>query len=141
MIVDGFDISDNGNIYLIAEMSANHNGNIENAFKTIEAAKEAGANAIKIQTYTPDTLTIRSKRPEFYLSGGLWDGRHLYDLYQDAHTPYEWHSQLFSFAKDCGITIFSTPFDDSAVDLLEDLGTPAYKIASFEIIEDRKSVV
>ena len=134
MIVDGFDISNDGDIYLIAEMSANHNGNIENAIKTIEAAKAAGANAIKIQTYTPDTLTIRSKRPEFYLSGGLWDGRHLYDLYQDAHTPYEWHSRLFSYAKDCGITIFSTPFDDTAVNLLEDLNAPAYKIASFEII-------
>ena len=134
MIVDGFDISNDGDIYLIAEMSANHNGKIENAFKTIEAAKAAGANAIKIQTYTPDTLTIRSKRPEFYLSGGLWDGRHLYDLYQDAHTPYEWHSKLFGFAKDCGITMFSTPFDDTAVDLLEDLGAPAYKIASFEIL-------
>ena len=135
MIVDGFDISNEGDIYLIAEMSANHNGKIENAFKTIEAAKAAGANAIKIQTYTPDTLTIRSKRPEFYLSGGLWDGRHLYDLYQDAHTPYEWHSKLFGFAKDCGITMFSTPFDDTAVELLEDLGAPAYKIASFEIID------
>ena len=93
MIVDGFDISNDGDIYLIAEMSANHNGNIENAIKTIEAAKAAGANAIKIQTYTPDTLTIRSKRPEFYLSGGLWDGRHLYDLYQDASTriiKYAW---------------------------------------------------
>jgi len=135
MIVDGFDISNDGDIYLIAEMSANHNGKIENAFKTIEAAKTAGANAIKIQTYTPDTLTIRSKRPEFYLSGGLWDGRQLYDLYQDAHTPYEWHSKLFDFARDCGITMFSTPFDDTAVDLLEDLGSPAYKIASFEIID------
>ena len=135
MIVDGFDISNDSDIYLVAEMSANHNGNIENAFRTIKAAKSAGANAIKIQTYTPDTLTIRSSRPEFYLSGGLWDGRHLYDLYQDAHTPYEWHNQLFNFAKDCGITIFSTPFDDTAVDLLEDLNTPAYKIASFEIID------
>ncbi len=135
MIVDGFDISDDSDIYLIAEMSANHNGNIENAFKTIEAALAAGANAIKIQTYTPDTLTIRSQRPEFYLTGGLWDGHHLYDLYKDAHTPYEWHAQLFDFAKDCGITIFSTPFDDTAVELLEDLGTPAYKIASFEIID------
>lgn len=135
MIVDGFEISDDSDIYLIAEMSANHNGKIENAFKTIEAAKAAGANAIKIQTYTPDTLTIKSNRPEFYLSGGLWDGRHLYDLYQEAHTPYEWHEQLFDFAKNCGITIFSTPFDDTAVELLESLNTPAYKIASFEIID------
>ena len=113
---------------------ANHNGNIENAFKTIEAAKAAGANAIKIQTYTPDTLTIRSQRLSLF-NCGLWDGHHLYDLYKDAHTPYEWHAQLFDFAKDCGITIFSTPFDDTAAELLEDLGTPAYKIASFEIID------
>ena len=135
MIVDGFDVSHDGDIYLIAEMSANHNGKLENAFKTIEAAKAAGANAVKMQTYTPDTLTIKSKRPEFYLSGGLWDGRHLYDLYQEAYTPYEWHASLFDFAKNCGITIFSTPFDDTAVELLEALDTPAYKIASFEIID------
>jgi N-acetylneuraminate synthase len=135
MIVDGFDISNDSNVYLIAEMSANHNGNIENAFKTIEAAQASGANAIKLQTYTPDTLTIKSNRPEFYLSGGLWDGRHLYDLYQDAHTPYDWHAKLFDYAKNCGITIFSTPFDDTAVELLEGLDTPAYKIASFEIID------
>ena len=135
MIVDGFDISKNGIIYLIAEMSANHNGNIENAFKTIEAAKASGANAVKIQTYTPDTITIKSNRPEFYLSGGLWNGRHLYDLYQDAHTPYDWHARLFEYAKKCGITLFSTPFDESAVELLESLDTPAYKIASFEIID------
>jgi N-acetylneuraminate synthase len=135
MIVDGFDISNDGVVYLIAEMSANHNGNIKNAFKTIEAAKASGANAIKLQTYTPDTLTIKSNRPEFYLSGGLWDGRHLYDLYQDAHTPYDWHAKLFDYAKKCGITIFSTPFDDTAVELLEGLEAPAYKIASFEIID------
>ena len=135
MIVDGFEISTSSETYLIAEMSANHNGNIENAFKTIEAASAAGANAVKIQTYTPDTLTIKAERPEFYLAGGLWDGRHLYDLYKEAHTPYEWHEQLFDFAKHCGITIFSTPFDDTAVELLESLDTPAYKIASFEIID------
>ena len=135
MIVDGFNISSDGDVYLIAEMSANHNGNIENAFQSIEVAKASGANAIKLQTYTPDTLTIKSNRPEFYLSGGLWDGRHLYDLYQDAHTPYDWHAKLFDYAKKCGITIFSTPFDDTAVELLEGLDTPAYKIASFEIID------
>ena len=116
MRVDGFQISADSPVYLIAEMSANHNGSIENAFKTIDAAKLAGANAIKLQTYTPDTLTIKSKRPEFYLNGGLWDGQHLYDLYQDAHTPYDWHASLFAHAKQRGITIFSTPFDDTAVE-------------------------
>ncbi|MDA9702924.1 pseudaminic acid synthase [Paracoccaceae bacterium] len=135
MIVDGLHISEENSVYLIAEMSANHNGNIKNAYKAIEAAKESGANAIKIQTYTADTLTIKSQRPEFYLSGGIWDGRHLYDLYKEAHTPYDWHASLFEYAKKCGITIFSTPFDDSAVELLESLDTPAYKIASFEIID------
>ena len=135
MVVDGFEISSNSAVYLIAEMSANHNGSIETAFKTIEAAKEAGANAIKLQTYTPDTLTIKAERKEFYLSGGLWDGCHLYDLYQDAHTPYEWHEKLFDHALSTGISIFSTPFDDTAVELLEGLDTPAYKIASFEIID------
>jgi len=135
MLVDGFKISPESPVYLIAEMSANHNGNIETAINTIESAKVSGANAIKLQTYTPDTLTIKSDRPEFYLTGGLWDGRNLYDLYQDAHTPYDWHESLFAHAKKCGITIFSTPFDDTAVELLEGLNTPAYKIASFEIID------
>ena len=135
MIINGVEISIDNPVYLIAEMSANHNGSIENAFKTIEKAKESGADAIKIQTYTPDTLTIKSNRPEFYLSGGLWHGRHLYDLYQEAHTPYDWHHRLFEYAKKCDITLFSTPFDDTAVDLLESLNTPAYKIASFEIID------
>ena len=135
MIIDGYKLSNESEVYLIAEMSANHNGDIKNAFKTIKAAKASGANAVKLQTYTPDTLTIKSSRPEFYLDGGLWDGRHLYDLYQDAHTPYDWHEKLFEYAKECDITIFSTPFDDTAVELLESLNTPAYKIASFEIVD------
>tara|TARA_B100000035_G_scaffold313440_1_gene327133 strand:+ start:446 stop:1945 length:1500 start_codon:yes stop_codon:yes gene_type:complete len=135
MIIDGYKVSNETEVYLIAEMSANHNGDIKNAFKTIKAAKASGANAVKLQTYTPDTLTIKSSRPEFYLDGGLWDGQHLYDLYQDAHTPYDWHEKLFEYAKECDITIFSTPFDDTAVELLESLNTPAYKIASFEIID------
>jgi N-acetylneuraminate synthase len=135
MLVDGFKISPESPVYLIAEMSANHNGNIETAINTIESAKLSGANAIKLQTYTPDSLTIKSDRPEFYLTGGLWGGRNLYDLYKDAHTPYDWHETLFRHAKECGITIFSTPFDDTAVELLEGLNTPAYKIASFEIID------
>ena len=135
MIVDGFEISTSSETYLIAEMSANHNGNIENAFKTIEAASAAGANAVKIQTYTPDTLTIKAERPEFYLAGGLWDGRHLYDLYKEAHTPYEWQKELFKYAKSINIPIISTPFDETAVDLLESIECPFYKIASFELTD------
>jgi len=135
MEINGFELGLDSQVYLIAEMSANHNGSIENAKKTIKAAKDCGANAVKIQTYTPDTLTIKSSRPEFKLSGGIWHGRQLYDLYEDAHTPYQWHESLFNYAKECGITLFSTPFDDSAVDLLESLNSPAYKIASFEIID------
>ena len=121
--------------YIIAELSANHNGNIEVAFETIAMAKDRGADAIKIQTYTPDTLTIDCDNPDFLISGGLWEGRTLYELYDQAHTPFEWHPRLFEYARKIGITIFSTPFDESAVDLLEDLNAPAYKIASFELID------
>lgn len=121
--------------YIIAELSANHNGRLDLALKTIEAAKDCGANAVKIQTYTPDTMTIDCDGPEFIVQSGLWRGYTLYDLYKEAHTPFEWHDEIFKHAKDCGITIFSTPFDEFAVDLLEGLGAPAYKIASFELVD------
>jgi N-acetylneuraminate synthase len=121
--------------YVIAEMSANHNGNIETAFKLIEAAKQAGADAVKLQTYRPDTITLDCDSEDFRIHGGLWSGRTLYELYQEAHTPWEWHAPLFEHANKLGITIFSSPFDNTAVDLLEDLNAPAYKIASFEAID------
>ncbi len=121
--------------YVIAEMSANHNGSIDTAFRIIDQAKRAGADAIKIQTYRPDTITLDCKSHDFQIRDGLWAGRTLYELYEWAHTPWEWHPRLFERARAQGITMFSSPFDTTAVDLLEDLNAPAYKIASFEAVD------
>ena len=123
-------------VFIVAELSANHNGSFENAVKTIKAAKKAGADAIKLQTYTPDTITLDTKSDDFLIKGGtIWNGKYLYDLYEEAYTPWEWHKELFKISKKEGIICFSSPFDTTAVDLLEKLDNPIYKIASFEITD------
>ena len=135
MKINNFDLNKDG-VYIVAELSANHGGDINIAKETIKAAKEIGANAIKLQTYTADTITLDCNHKDFIIKGGtLWDEKRLYDLYQEAHLPWEWHQELFDYAKNIGIDIFSSPFDKTAVDFLEKFNPPAYKIASFEITD------
>ena len=136
MNIEGFEISKKEKVFIIAELSANHNGSLDVAKETVRAAKRAGADCIKLQTYTADTLTIDSKKDDFKISSGsIWDKRTFYDLYQEAYTPWEWHKELMETAKEEGIICFSSPFDKTAVDFLEKLNVPAYKIASFEITD------
>ncbi len=131
-----FSLKNLDSVFIVAELSANHNGSIDIAKKTIEAAKRSGADAIKLQTYTPDTITIKSNKDDFLIkSNSIWDGQYLYDLYEQAYTPWEWHEELFNFSKEIDILCFSTPFDKSSVDFLENLNVPIYKIASFEITD------
>lgn len=133
--INSREISNSFPPYIIAEVSANHNGSIERAKEIILAAQKSGVDAVKIQTYTPDTMTIDVQNSDFYITDGLWKNRSLYDLYGEAYTPFEWHKELFIFAKEIGVTLFSSPFDESAVDLLESLHVQAYKVASFEIVD------
>lgn len=135
MLINNRKIGNNKIPYIIAELSANHNGSKESAKQLINVAKNAGANAVKLQTYTADTITLNSDLEDFKIKDGLWQGQTLYELYQQAYTPWEWHKELFDYARSLELTIFSSPFDSTAVDLLEDLNTPAYKIASFEAID------
>ncbi|QID32927.1 pseudaminic acid synthase [Pampinifervens florentissimum] len=134
--IGGKRIGEGEPVFVVAELSANHLQDLDLALKTIEAIKESGADAVKLQTYTPDTITLNVKNEHFMIKEGtLWDGQYLYDLYKKAYTPWEWHEKLFNFAKELGLVCFSSPFDKTAVDFLEELGTPAYKVASFEIVD------
>jgi len=133
--INGVKIGQGHPPYVVAEISANHNGDIERAKNIMHAAKSAGAHAVKMQTYTPDTITLNCDKPDFQIQSGPWKGQTLYQLYSEAYTPFEWHKPLFEYARSIKLTCFSTPFDESAVDLLEDLNVPAYKIASFEAID------
>jgi pseudaminic acid synthase len=135
LTIGDFQLNENSSVFIIAELSANHNGSIDNAIETIRAARRVGANAIKFQTYTADTITIDSRKEDFRISGTIWDGKYLYDLYKEAFTPWEWHDQLFKVAQEEGLICFSSPFDFAAVDFLENFDVPAYKIASFEITD------
>ncbi|MBL0356337.1 MAG: pseudaminic acid synthase [Chitinophagaceae bacterium] len=136
IFIDHFEISPTGKVFIIAELSANHNGSLETALAHVKAAKQTGADAIKLQTYTADTITIDARTDDFRLKQGtIWDGKYLHELYKEAYTPWEWHQQIFDAAKAEGLICFSSPFDFTAVDLLEKLNAPAYKIASFEITD------
>ena len=135
MQIENFKINANSPIFIIAELSANHNGDLATAIETIRAAKRAGADCIKLQTYSADTITIDCKKDDFLIKGTIWDGKNLYELYQEAYTPWEWHKQLFEVAAEERLICFSSPFDKTAVDFLETLNIPAYKIASFEITD------
>ena len=135
MKINNYQIDKDSPVFIIAELSANHNGSIKTAIETIKAAKRAGANCIKFQTYTSDTMTIDSDKEDFIIKGTIWEGKNLYKLYKEAYTPWEWHRELFQVAKEEGLVCFSSPFDKTAVDFLETLDVPAYKIASFEITD------
>ncbi len=135
MKIGKHDINASSGVFIIAELSANHNGSLETALETVRAAKRAGADAIKLQTYTADTITLNSDKPDFVIKGTIWEGRNLHSLYQEAYTPWEWHKEIFAEAAKAGLACFSSPFDPTAVDLLESLDAPAYKIASFEITD------
>jgi pseudaminic acid synthase len=135
MKIDSFEIKSDSEVFIIAELSANHNGRLDTAIETVRAAKRAGANCIKLQTYTAETLTIDSDKPDFLINGTIWGGKNYFQLYSEAYTPWEWHKELFEVANSEGLICFSSPFDKSAVDFLENLNVPAYKIASFEITD------
>lgn len=135
MKIGKYHINSSSPVFIIAELSANHNGSLETALETVRAAKRAGADCIKLQTYTADTITLDSRKDDFLIKGTIWDGRNLHDLYKEAYTPWEWHARIIEVAKEEGLLCFSSPFDPTSVELLESLEVPAYKIASFEITD------